>query len=91
MNKEEYIEQLIEAEESKRNKGWQGRVQTLRDMIKCDRQLDQIDQDKFRGTWIAQYEDVLTRVNKHKQSKTKANPKPKAKAKWSLSNMFGFK
>ena len=67
MDKDEHSEQLVESEESKRARGWQGRVQALCDILKRDHQVKQIGQGKFRGTWIGQYEDVLVRVNARKE------------------------
>ena len=79
-SKDDYIEQLIEGEESKREKGYQGRVKILRDILKRDHQLDGIIHGEFRGAWISPYKDVMDRVNKHKKNK----PKKKAvkKSKW---------
>eukprot|EP00487_Bulimina_marginata_P010270 TRINITY_DN5148_c0_g1_i1.p1 TRINITY_DN5148_c0_g1~~TRINITY_DN5148_c0_g1_i1.p1 ORF type:complete len:146 (+),score=16.62 TRINITY_DN5148_c0_g1_i1:103-540(+) len=63
LSQDDYIDKLIQSEESERNPGWQQRIKALRGLKEKQDMLKKLNDDKY-DPW-KQYKDVTNFVNKN--------------------------
>ena len=83
MNKDDYIDQLIDSEKTKRNRGWQSRVQSLQELKKKDEILFAINDNKFDNQFD-NYNDVNKYLDRNNHRRN--HPKPSYNQRGGRSN-----